>query len=93
MSRYLKRWKIWALAILVLWLAYIIWANLQVINPIYLIPFFVALHATLPEVIVGSAIGGCLLTLLVQYIWRRRRYSKRAAASSVRPAASTSTVA
>ncbi|MGH8012618.1 MAG: hypothetical protein ACREQ4_08975 [Candidatus Binataceae bacterium] len=93
MSRYLKRWKIWALVILILWLAYIIWANTHVINPIYLIPFLFALHASLPEIIVGSAIGGCLLTLLVQFIWRRWRYSKRAVASAVAPAASKSTVA
>jgi uncharacterized integral membrane protein len=92
MSRYLKRWKLWALAILVLWLAYIIWANVQVISPIYIIPFLVALHASLPTIIVASAIGGCLLTILAQYIWRRR-YSKRSEVSSVASAASTSTVA
>lgn len=88
-----KRPKFWGALILILWLAYVLWANVQIIFPIYLVPFLIVPHTTLPAIIVASAILGSVLTLVIEFYWRRWRSSKNAAASAAASATSNRTVA
>jgi hypothetical protein len=93
MSEFWKRPKFWGGAIIILWLAYVIYANSQP-SPvlIHLVPF-ATLQLKLSAVITGGAMLGCLLTLAVQYFWRRRGSSKPTVVSAPAPSASSSTVA
>jgi hypothetical protein len=94
MSEFWKRPKFWIGAIVILWLAYIIYANSQPAPVvIHLVPWFVTLQLKLSAVITGGAMLGCLLTLAVQYLWRRTGSSKPTAVSAPAPSASSSTVA
>jgi hypothetical protein len=79
--------------IVVLWLAYIIHSAIHV-SPVQikLIPFLVAFQINVSALIVASAIFGCVATLVIQWLWRRRR-SKNGSVSAVAPAASSNTVA
>ena len=92
MPSFLKNPKFIAGAIVVLWLAWVIYENFQ-LNAVSLslLPVF-SLHIQLSSVIVGSAILGCVLTLLIQWFWRRRS-SKNASQSPVASGARSSTVA
>jgi len=76
--------------IVILWVIYVIWANIQP-QPvdIYLFPHFLKLQIQLSAIILGSAIFGVIVTIVIQYFWRRS--SKNA--SSPAPAANRSTVA
>jgi len=58
--------------IVVLWVAYIVYANFQP-KPVdfYLLPFGVIIQFKLTTVIVGAAIFGALATLVIQWLWRR----------------------
>jgi uncharacterized integral membrane protein len=94
MTEFWKRPKFWIGAIIVLWLVYLIYANSQPAPvEIHLIPWFVTLQLKLSAIIIGSGIVGALITLAIQYFWRRRGSSKNAAVSSPAPPLSTSTVA
>lgn len=80
-------------ALVVIWLAYVIYANIR-LSPVQLsiIPFLVTLQINVSALIVTSGVFGCIATLAVQWFWRRRR-SKNGSASATAPAANTSTVA
>jgi hypothetical protein len=58
--------------IVVLWVAYVVYANFRP-QPVdfYLLPFGVILQFKLTTVIVGAAIFGVLTTLIIQWLWRR----------------------
>ena len=94
MTEFWKRPKFWIGAIIALWLAYVIYANSQPAPvQIHLIPWFVTLQLKLSAIIIGGGILGALLTLAVQYLWRRRGSSKNASVSNPTPPLSSSTVA
>lgn len=71
-------------AIVVVWVAYIIYANFQIeMVTFYLLPFnILKLQLRLSAVIIGAAIFGALATLVVQWLWRRPSNSSSAASSS-----------
>ncbi len=80
-------------AIVVLWLAYIIYSAIH-LSPVQikLIPFLLAFQINVSALIVASAVFGCLATLVIQWLWRRRR-SKNGSVSAAAPSASSSTAA
>ena len=88
-----KRPKFWVALILVLWVAYIIYANYR-LSPveIRLVPWFVTLQVNVSAIMVVSAVAGCILTLVIQFYWRRRS-SKNASVSTAAAATSSSPVA
>jgi uncharacterized integral membrane protein len=93
MTEFWKRPKFWIGAIIILWLLYLIYANSQPAPvEIHLIPWFVTLQLKLSAIIIGSGLVGTLITLAIQYFWRRRGSSKNAAVSSPAPPLSSSTV-
>jgi uncharacterized integral membrane protein len=93
MFEFWKRPKFWAALILVLWVAYIIYANYQ-LSPveIRLVPWFVTLQVSVSAIIVVSAVAGCMLTFVIQFYWRRGS-SKNASVSTAAAATSSSPVA
>ena len=80
-------------AIVVLWVAYIVYWNyrLEPIN-IQLFPVMKPEQLSVSSVIIGSAVFGCVATLVIQFLWRRGR-SKNGSAASSAPATSNKTVA
>ncbi len=93
MSEFWKRPKFWAASIIVLWVAYIIYANYQ-LSPveIRLIPWLVTHTVNVSTIVIVSALAGCILTLVIQFYWRRRS-SKNASVSTAAAATSSSPVA
>lgn len=85
MSEFWKRPKFWIGAILILWLAYIVYANFQ-LEPveIRIVPRFVILQLKVSAVIIGSAVFGSVLTIALQFFWRRRS-SKNGSQSAAAP--------
>ncbi len=58
--------------LVVLWVAYIIYANFQPKTvDFYLLPFGVIIQFKLSSVIIGASIFGVLVTLIIQLMWRR----------------------
>ncbi len=80
-------------AIVVLWVAYVVYWNHQ-LNPIeiQLFPLLKPAQLNVSTVIIGTALFGCLATLTIQFFWRRGR-SKSGSTASTAPGASTNTVA
>ncbi len=82
MPDFVKSPKFIISTIVVVWVAYILWANFQLEEiRIHLIPFLATLNFNVSAVIVGSAISGAIATLVVQWLWRRRS-SKKASESA-----------
>ena len=72
MPEFAKNPKVIIGTIVVLWVAYVIYANFQPrMVDFYLLPFGVVLQFKLSTVIVGSAIFGALATIIIQWLWRR----------------------
>lgn len=73
--------------IVVLWVAYVVYANFQP-QPVdfYLLPFGVIIQFKLTTVIVGAAIFGALVTLIVQWLWRRPSNESSSATAKISPA-------
>ena len=90
---FVKNPKFIGATIVVLWLAYVIYWNYR-LDPIdiRLFPFLKPLQLNVSSVIAGSAIFGSLLTIVVQFLWRKGR-SKNGADVSVAPPGSSRTVA
>jgi hypothetical protein len=93
MFEFWKRPKFWAALILVLWIAYILDETYQ-IPPVTLrlVPWFVTLQVNVSAIVIVSAVAGCILTLVIQFYWRRRS-SKNASVSTAAAATSSSPVA
>ncbi|MGH7813986.1 MAG: hypothetical protein ACREQI_08295 [Candidatus Binataceae bacterium] len=72
MPAFVKNPKFIIGTIVVLWVAYVIYANFQ-LKPVEftLLPFGVVLTFQLSVVVIGAAIFGALVTLIVQWLWRR----------------------
>jgi len=89
MPSFVKNPKFIIGTIVVLWIIYVIWANIQP-QPvdIYLFPHFLKLQIQLSAIILGSAIFGALATIVIQFLWGRRA-SKNAASPAPGPSRST----
>lgn len=81
-------------ALIVLWLAYVIYENFQLPRvEIHLLPFgLLFLQVPVSAILIGAAIFGAIVTLLTQWLWRRRS-SKNASQSAAASVASAKTVA
>jgi len=89
MPSFLKNPKVIVGTIVVLWIAYVIYNNLDRSVDFRLLPFnILTLQLRVSAVVVASALFGALATIVVQFLWKRR--SKNAASPA--PVASSSTV-
>jgi hypothetical protein len=82
--------------IVVLWVAFVIYANFQMeMVTFYLLPFnILKLQVRLSAVIIGAAIFGAVATIVIQWLWRSPSKSSSAAtAPPSPPAPKSSTVA
>jgi hypothetical protein len=91
--RFVKSPKFIGGAIIILWLAYVVYWNHR-LNPIdiQLFPFVKPAQLNVSSVIVGAAIFGSLATLGIQFVWRKGR-SKNGSAASTAPVGKNKTVA
>jgi hypothetical protein len=73
MPAFLKNPKVIIGTLVVLWVAYVIYANFQIdMVTFYLLPFnILKLQLRLSAVIIGAAIFGALATIVIQWLWRR----------------------
>lgn len=92
MSELWKNPKFWVSVIVILWIAYLIDANLEQSVELYVVPHFYHRPVPVGTVMALSAIVGSVLTIVVQWGWRRRS-SKNASVSAAAPASSSSTTA
>ncbi|MGO9449897.1 MAG: hypothetical protein ACLQDV_02450 [Candidatus Binataceae bacterium] len=89
MPSFLKNPKFIIGTIVVLWVAYIVYNNLEKSVDFHLLPFnALTLQLRVSAIVIGSAVFGAIVTLVIQFLWKRR--SKNG--SSTAPA-SSSTVA
>jgi len=82
--------------IVVLWVAFVIYANFQMeMVTFYLLPFnILKLQVRLSAVIIGAAIFGAVATMVIHWLWRSPSKSSSAAtAPPAPPAPKSSTVA
>jgi hypothetical protein len=84
MPAFVKNPKFIIGTIVVLWVAYVIYANFQIdMVTFYLLPFnLLKLQLRLSAVIISAAIFGSLATIVTQWLWRRPSNSSSSAASS-----------
>ena len=83
MPAFLKNPKYIASAIVAVWVIYVISANFQLrLIEIRLLPFIASIYLKVSTVIICSIIFGSLLTLAIQYQWRRWKSPNPAAFSS-----------
>ncbi len=72
MPGFAKNPKVIGATIVVLWLAYVIYANFQ-LEPIQIKLFpYATLNLKVSAVIIGAALFGVIATLAVQFFWNRR---------------------
>jgi hypothetical protein len=93
MPEFWKQPRFWGAAIIVLWLSYVIGANLDQTVTIHVVPWLVQPILKVSSIVVWAAIVGAGLTFVIQYYWRRWRASKNAPQSRPAPGESSSTVA
>ena len=93
MFEFWKQPKFWLAAVLVLWLSYIIGSNLEQVVTIHIVPWLLQPYLKVSTIVIASAIVGVILTLGIQFIWRKGGSSKKAAQSSAASGASSSTTA
>ena len=75
--------------LVVLWVAYVIYANFQIeMVTFYLLPFnILKLQLRLSAVIIGSAIFGAAATLVIHWLWVRPSNSSSAVTAPTSPSA------
>jgi hypothetical protein len=95
MPAFAKNPKVIIGTLVVLWVAYVIYANFQVdMVTFYLLPFgILKLQLKLSAVIIGAALFGAVATLVIQWLWRRPSNSSSSATTSPSPTPRSSTVA
>ncbi len=72
--------------IVVLWVAYVIYANFQPKTvDFYLLPFGVIVQFKLSTVIIGAAIFGAVATIVIHWLWRRPPNSSSSATAPTSP--------
>jgi hypothetical protein len=86
MPAFIKNPKFIIGTIVVLWVAYVIYANFQPKTvDFYLLPFGVIVQFKLSTVIVGAAIFGVVATIVIQWLWRRPSNSSSVSAAPPSP--------
>jgi Ca2+/Na+ antiporter len=94
MTEFWKQPKFWATAVLILWLGYIIGSNLEQIVVVRIVPGLLHPMVKVSTIVMTSMIFGVVLTLVIQFMWRRGgRPSKIVVQSPPAPGTSSSTVA
>ena len=93
MVEFWRQPKFWLAAILVLCLAYVIGSNPELAVTIHIIPWLLHPELKVSTIVILSVILGILLTIGIQFVWRRGRSSKNASQSTAASGASSSTVA
>jgi hypothetical protein len=93
MPAFLKNPKFIISAIIVAWLAYVIYANSE-LEPVSfrMLPFGVQLSINVSGLVVACLIAGSVLTLAGQWLWRRWRASSHDSVSATASESSTSAV-
>jgi len=71
MPEFAKNPKFIGAIVAVLWLAYVIWANLRLTIQIHLLPFLAYLELRVSTALITAAILGAVATLVIQYLWKR----------------------
>jgi hypothetical protein len=85
MPAFAKNPKVIIGTLVILWVAYVIYANFQPkMVDFYLLPFGVVLQIKLSSVIIGAAIFGAVVTIVIHWLWTRPSNSVSAEVS--RPA-------
>jgi hypothetical protein len=88
MPSFLKSPKVIVGTIVVLWIAYVIYNNLEKSVDFRLLPFnILTIQLRVSAVVVASALFGAVATIVIQFLWKRR--SKNAVSPA--PVASSST--
>jgi hypothetical protein len=87
MPAFLKNPKFIIGTIVVLWVAYIVYANFQIaMVTFYMLPFdILKLQVRLSAVLIGAAIFGAVTTMVIQWLWRRPSNSSSAASAPPSP--------
>ncbi len=82
MPAFLKNPKFIVGALVVLWVAYVLYKNHQLeAVTFHLLPFnILVFQLNLSVVVIGSAFFGALVTLAIQWLWRRRSKNASSAA-------------
>jgi len=75
MPAFVKNPKFIIGTLVVLWVAYVIWANFAEAHTVdfFLVPYLLKLQVRLSAAIIGAAIFGSVVTLVIQYFWRRSK--------------------
>ena len=92
MAQFWKSPKFWISAIVILWIFYLIDGNLEQPVELYIIPHFLHRTVRVATVMAASAVVGSILTIVIQFAWRRRA-SKNASVSTAVASSSSKTVA
>jgi len=88
MPSFLKSPKVIVGTIVVLWITYVIYNNLEKSVDFRLLPFnILTIQLRVSAVVVASALFGAVATIVIQFLWKRR--SKNAVSPA--PVASSST--
>jgi len=89
MPAFVKNPKFIIGTIVVLWVAYVIYANFQIeMVTFYLLPFnILKLQLRLSAVIIGAAIFGAVATVVIHWLWVRPSNSSSTATSPIPPPA------
>jgi hypothetical protein len=98
MPAFAKNPKVIIGTLVILWVAYVIYANFQIeMVTFYLLPFnILKLQLRLSAVIIGAAIFGAVATIVIHYLWVRPSNTASAAVTAPIPPSSpprSSTVA
>ena len=87
MPAFVKNPKFIIGTIVVLWVAYVIYANFQIdMVTFYLLPFnILKLQLRLSAVIIGAAIFGALATIVIHWLWVRPSNSSSSVTTPIPP--------
>ena len=87
MPAFVKNPKFIIGTIVVLWVAYVIYANFQIdMVTFYLLPFnILKLQLRLSAVIIGAAIFGAVATIVIHWLWVRPSTSSTSVTAPIQP--------
>ncbi|GEM_PF-2553177 len=91
--KFIKNPRLVGAALVILWLCYFFYANIDQAAAISVFPLAAKLVVRLWALVLGAMLFGCLITLAIQGLWRRRHVSKELAQSTIASEASNKTSA
>ncbi len=71
MPEFAKNPKFIGAVVAILWLAYVIEANLGLTIQIHLLPFLAYLELRVSTALITAAVLGAVAALVIQYLWKR----------------------